>query len=163
MLRARSVWYRGLGKRFTFGLNSKFGYGDGYGDLRELPFYKNFYAGGARSVRGFEGRSLGPRSKDPSKDALGGSKRIVFGGELKFPVPGMLDSSDKRLALFLDAGQVYASGESVDLGDLRYASGIAFEWMTVIGPLAFSYAVPLNEEPDDDLEQFQFTLGGLFR
>ena len=160
---ARGVWYRPIGKNLTFGLNGQLGYGAGYGELDALPFYKNFYAGGARSLRGYKARSLGPRSIGTDKQSLGGSKRIVFGSELKFPVPGMDDSRDKRLSLFVDGGQVYSQAQSVDVSDFRFSTGLAFEWMSAIGPIAFSYAIPFNDSLEDDVEHFQFTLGGLFR
>ena len=160
---ARSVWYRPIGKNLTFGLNGQLGYGAGYGELDTLPFYKNFYAGGARSLRGYKARSLGPQSVGTGKQSLGGSKRVVFGGELKFPVPGMEDSRDKRLVLFLDGGQVYSKKESIDVSDFRFSTGLAFEWMSAIGPIAFSYAIPFNDSFEDNVEHFQFTLGGLFR
>ena len=160
---ARSVWYRPIGKNLTFGLNGQLGYGAGYGELDTLPFYKNFYAGGARSLRGYKARSLGPQSVGTGKQSLGGSKRVVFGGELKFPVPGLEDSRDKRLVLFLDGGQVYSKKESIDVSDFRFSTGLAFEWMSAIGPIAFSYAIPFNDSFEDNVEHFQFTLGGLFR
>ena len=160
---ARGVWYRPIGKNLTLGLNGQLGYGAGYGELDALPFYKNFYAGGARSLRGYKARSLGPRSIGTDKQSLGGSKRIVFGSELKFPVPGMDDSRDKRLSLFVDGGQVYSQAQSVDVSDFRFSTGLAFEWMSAIGPIAFSYAIPFNDSLEDDVEHFQFTLGGLFR
>ena len=160
---ARSVWYRPIGKNLTFGLNGQLGYGAGYGELDTLPFYKNFYAGGARSLRGYKARSLGPQSVGTGKQSLGGSKRVVFGGELKFPVPGLEDSRDKRLVLFFDGGQVYSKTESIDVSDFRFSTGLAFEWMSAIGPIAFSYAIPFNDSLEDNVEHFQFTLGGLFR
>lgn len=42
------------------------GYGDGYGQATELPFYEHFFSGGFGSVRGFEANTLGPRSTPPS-------------------------------------------------------------------------------------------------
>jgi outer membrane protein insertion porin family len=54
---------------------------------------------------------------------------------------------------------VYGAGEKLDLGELRYSSGLAFNWFAPIGPISFSYAVPLNEQTGDRLEKFQFTLG----
>ena len=47
---------------WTLRLRGELGYGDGYGDATELPFYEHFYAGGFGSVRGFESNTLGPRS-----------------------------------------------------------------------------------------------------
>lgn len=50
-----------LFRDFTLRLKTKLGYGDGYGDMDELPFFENYYAGGFGSVRGFERSTLGPR------------------------------------------------------------------------------------------------------
>jgi outer membrane protein insertion porin family len=47
---------------WTFHVRTELGYGDGYGDTSELPFYENFFAGGFGSVRGYESNTLGPRS-----------------------------------------------------------------------------------------------------
>jgi outer membrane protein insertion porin family len=47
---------------WTLRLRGELGYGDGYGDTTELPFYEHFYAGGFGSVRGYESNTLGPRS-----------------------------------------------------------------------------------------------------
>ncbi len=41
---------------------TELGYGGGYGDTNELPFYENFFGGGFGSVRGYQSNTLGPRS-----------------------------------------------------------------------------------------------------
>lgn len=146
----------------SFKAKVELGYGGAYGDTEALPFFKNYFAGGSSTVRGFESRSLGPR--DPlSNDSVGGNRRILGNTELLLPMPGMADSKAVRLSLFVDAGMVYGSGEKIELSELRYSTGLAFNWFAPIGPLSFSYAVPLNDKPGDETEAFQFTLGVPFR
>ena len=152
--------YWEMARQVSFRVKGELGYGQGFGSTEQLPFFRNFYAGGPTSVRGYESRSLGPR--DPiSGDPEGGNKRIVLNSELYFPLPGTDEESRKsmRLSLFVDGGWVYGEGETADLGELRYSTGMAFNWFSPIGPLMFSYAFPLNAKSDDQTEQFQFTLG----
>ena len=162
-LTLRGRWYRPLGDNLTLNIRGVAGYGDGYGDLNKLPFFRNYYAGGSGTVRGYGPRSLGPRTSDSSDDPLGGSKRINATTELYFPVPGLDNSKNQRLSLFVDAGQVFSSNQSVDLAELRYSAGITFHWFTAVGPMSLSYAMPFNDEPTDDIKQLQFTLGALYR
>ena len=96
-------------------------------------------------------------------DPLGGDKRLLANVELLFPFPGAGESKDKRLSVFLDAGQVYGPDEDVEFADIRYSVGLAFNWYSVVGPISISYGIPLNEEPEDDIENLQFTLGTLLR
>ena len=49
-------------KTWTLRVRTELGFGDGYGDTTELPFYENFFGGGFGSVRGYESNTLGPRS-----------------------------------------------------------------------------------------------------
>ena len=60
----RQRYYRPLSPNFVFGFHGELGYLDVYGDTEETPFFQNFYAGGPRSLRGFESNTLGPRSTD---------------------------------------------------------------------------------------------------
>ena len=60
----RQRYYRPLSQNFVFGFHGELGYLDAYGDTEETPFFQNFYAGGPRSLRGFESNTLGPRSTD---------------------------------------------------------------------------------------------------
>ena len=60
----RQRYYRPLSSNFVFGFQGELGYLNAYGDTEETPFFQNFYAGGPRSLRGFESNTLGPRSTD---------------------------------------------------------------------------------------------------
>jgi len=54
-----------LSRNYVFGFNIDLGYTKAFGDTEETPFFRNFYAGGPRSLRGFESNTLGPRSTNP--------------------------------------------------------------------------------------------------
>lgn len=150
--------YIPLSKTFTLMFNGDFGYADGYGDSTSLPFYKNFYAGGVNTVRGYKAGSLGP--KDTNGDSLGGTRRVIGNAELLWGVPGMEKSL--RLGLFFDAGQVFGQGQDIDFGDLRYSTGISAAWISPVGPLKFSFGQALNKQEGDKPESFQFQLGTTF-
>jgi len=156
-LNARHLMYIPLTRLTTLSLNLDLGYGDGYQDFDELPFFENFFAGGTRSVRGFEDNTLGPR--DSNGDPIGGDFKTVGNIELIFPPPFFADTNSIRLTAFLDAGNVYERYEDFDSGDLRYSVGLGAIWLSPLGPLTFSIAQPLNEGDDDDTQPFQFTVG----
>jgi len=142
----------------TLMLNGEIGYADGYSG-KPLPFFKNFYAGGVGSVRGFETASLGPR--DLNGDVLGGDRRLVGNMELLFPMPGYKEKN-VRLALFTDVGNVWGPGEKVQAKDLRAGAGIAISWDSPVGPLRFSFGTPIKSKEGDKIERFQFQLGKIF-
>lgn len=136
---------------------SRLGYGNGYGDSDGLPFLKNFFAGGIRSVRGYQYNTLGPKDGD---DNIGGNVLVTGTAALQFPMPGIKETDQARLSVFTDVGQVYA--DELKLDDLRYSAGLALAWMTPIGPLSFTYAAALNSETGDETEGFQFSIGSSF-
>ncbi len=152
--------YFPLNSKFTLMLNGEVGYADGYsGD--GLPFYKNFYAGGVTSVRGYKASSLGPITNSDGTDyRIGGNRRVIANAELLWGIPGMEKSF--RMGWFFDAGQVYGQGEKMDLGELRYSTGLSAAWISPVGPLKFSYGMPLNKQDTDKTESFQFQLGTTF-
>ena len=153
-------WYFPITNDFTLMLNSELGIGDGYNG-KPLPFFKNFFAGGNTSVRGYNVSSLGPR--DSNNRALGGNKRFVGNIELLFPMPFMKTERTLRLSAFLDGGTVWGSGGLLPGREgLRYSAGIAITWVSPFGPLKLSFAQPLNDKPGDSLQRFQFQLGQTF-
>ncbi len=147
-----------LTRQYTLMLNGEFGIANGLNG-QPLPFFKNFYAGGATSVRGFDTSSLGPIDVTTG-GALGGNKRLVGNAEFMFPMPGLGLDKSVRLAAFLDGGQVWAAGEH--MGTLRYSTGMAAYWSSPMGPLKFSLAKPLNAQPNDKLQKLQFQMGTTF-
>lgn len=63
-------FYQPLFGDFVLALRANIGYGDGFGNTDNLPFFNNFFAGGLATngiVRGFDENSLGPRSTDPQR------------------------------------------------------------------------------------------------
>jgi outer membrane protein insertion porin family len=149
-----------LNKKFTLMMNGEVGYADGYAD-KGLPFYKNFYAGGVNSVRGYKAGSLGPIDVDNGNEyRVGGNSRVVANAELLWGLPGMEKSL--RMGLFFDAGQVFGKDKTPSISGLRYSTGLSAAWISPVGPLKFSFAVPLNDEEGDKTESFQFQLGSTF-
>lgn len=148
-----------LSRDYTLLLNGELGYANGY-DGKPLPFFKNFYAGGPGSVRGYESSSLGPR--DASDAVLGGNSRVVGNIELLMPIPGMEKEKSTRLSTFIDAGGVYGQGDLPGSAGIRSSVGAAFTWLSPVGPLKFSYAWPINRQEVDRVQNFQFTLGQMF-
>jgi outer membrane protein insertion porin family len=156
----RQQRYVPLTRNLTLEMSADIGFGDGYGDFDELPFFENYFAGGVRSVRGFEDNSLGPL--DSKNNPIGGSMKLVGGAELFFPVPFLEASNSYRMSAFFDIGNVYDGVDSFDASDLRYSVGLGGIWLSPMGPLAVSIGFPLNDESDDEVQNFQFTFGSFF-
>ncbi|MCH7304095.1 outer membrane protein assembly factor BamA [Acinetobacter sp. NIPH 1869] len=104
------------------------GYGKlGYGN--DLPFYKNFYAGGYGSVRGYDNSSLGPKypsvifqetkQNDLDPEEVGGNALVQFGTELALPLPFKGDwTRQVRPVLFAEGAQVFDTQCDVPRGNV---------------------------------------------
>jgi outer membrane protein insertion porin family len=145
---------------YVFSFKGDIGYGDSYGDTEEFPFFENFYAGGPKSVRGYEENTLGP--KDSTGRPLGGNLRLIAGAEVILPVPFLRDLKSFRISGFFDAGNVYGVDEDFDVGELRYSAGIAGIWVSPFGLLSASVAAPIGDKDGDETQPFQFTFGTNF-
>ncbi len=170
----RGQKYFPLADSWSLKFKTDLGYGDSLSSKYEsLPFYENYYSGGLSSVRGYRSSSLGQRTTKnngiKTDNALGGNILMEASAELIFPIPFVEDQRSMQASLFFDAGNVYSSHcfvasckTGVDFSTMNYSVGVSFTWITMIGPLAFSLAAPINEQPDAKSEVFQFSLGQTF-
>ncbi|HEX4927027.1 MAG TPA: outer membrane protein assembly factor BamA [Burkholderiales bacterium] len=153
-LRYQHQYYRPITRRTTLLLGGELGYAGGIGGL-PLPFFKNFYAGGPDSVRGYRPFSLGP--KDELGNATGGNRSITASAQVLFPMPGAAQDPSLRLSWFVDGGNVFI--DRYELSEMRFATGLALFWSSPMGPLKLSFAQPLNAQSTDKVQRLQFTFG----
>jgi outer membrane protein insertion porin family len=163
---------------WRFRINSELSYGDAFGETTALPPFRNRYAGGPGSVRGFKESYLGPI--DSQGNPYGGNLLFASQFELIIPTPAKIAGST-RIALFYDIGNVFSTGGvsfydklgdpieyDFDYSRLKKSVGLGVEWLAPLGLLRFSYAVPLNEDAEtdryfgDNVESFQFSIGNAF-
>ncbi|MGH8363077.1 MAG: outer membrane protein assembly factor BamA [Gammaproteobacteria bacterium] len=156
-----------LFKGFIYGINGEADYGAPYGRTATYPPYKNFFVGGADTVRGWQVATLGP--KDSYGFPFGGRADVWVQNELIFPnfaksddTSGTAGTGSSRWALFIDAGNAFADPGDFRWNRMRVSAGLAATFLTPLGAMKFSYAFPLNPKPGDLTERFQFTLGTYF-
>jgi len=171
-LQVQSEFYKPLDEnnKFTLKLRGGLGYADDYGG-EDYPFFKNFFMGGVRSVRGYRTSSIGPKYFNTYAGrwfTSGGTKSVLASAEIFFPVPGVKSSDAFRLSAFFDAGGVFATNDSVGTttqysqGEMRYSMGFGLQWNSPFGPLQVSIAEPLNDDGKDRVQKFQFGMGSTF-
>lgn len=155
-------YYHPVYKGFIVHFYGDFGYGDGYKTYTTLPFFKNYYAGGVGTVRGFEGNTLGPRGicvpeSGPNcvSSPIGGNILTAASAELILP---SLITQRVRTALFIDGGNVFAS--RFQGNQLRYSMGVAFRVvLPIVGQMEFYVAKDLKDKPGDRRRTFDFSFG----
>lgn len=176
--------YRPLNRWLVLKIGAELGYGDSYGKTRDklcydrdddgliipatgeacgLPFFRNFFAGGPQSVRGFEANTLGPYyqfGEQSYRQPLGGAVKTAGTFELLFPT--LFDGRGTRLSAFVDYGNVFASPGDFDANELRVSTGLALQWQSPMGPIGISWAFPIRKKDTDRIERLQFSFGGQF-
>ena len=142
-------------KRFVLAGRTKVG--SIVGESREdIPANKRFYAGGGDSIRGYPFQKVGPL--DDNHDPLGGRSVLEVNAEFRARVWGNFG-----LVPFVDGGNVYTQVYPDLSEELRWAAGIGARYVTVIGPVRFDIAFPLNPpRAVDDPFQFYISLGQAF-
>ena len=177
--------YVPLGRWFTLSINADLGFGDSFGDTTSIAPFKQYFAGGPNTVRGFKEDTLGPI--DSRGNPYGGNMLVAAQTEIILPMPQKW-ASRARFTAFFDVGNVFSTGGvdfwgppgfpgpnggvptgyKFDADELKQSVGIAAQWLAPMGLFRFSYAFPLNDSERtpfrfaDQVEQFQFSIGGAF-
>ena len=153
--------YHSFSKGNILSFNGELGYGEAYGKY-PFPITKNYYVGGIGSVRGYAPGSLGPtyvNTYTGLNQPTGGQSKIVSNVEYTVPVPGSGVDKTLRVFGFVDGGNVY--NENINLV-LRYSYGLGLSWISPLGPLKFSYGIPIKSLPTDNVQRLQFQVGTAF-
>ena len=165
--------------RFTLQLGADVAYGMDIGETTALPPYRQFYAGGPDTVRGYKESRLGPQ--DDYGRPFGGNLKVTGRAEVLIPLPQKFQTS-ARLSWFYDIGNVFSTGDrylflgrsgqpvkyEFEYDKLKHSTGLAVQWLAPLGVFRFSYAIPLNAYKGDantypdEVEKFQFSVGQAF-
>jgi outer membrane protein insertion porin family len=141
---------------------------------RQLPLLDGFF-GGPQLVRGFAPNGFGPRVVTPgvSQDNIGGNVYWTTTAELQAPVPFITADAGLKMALFSDAGSLWATNASsaASLASLspaqqianspaiRASVGASLIWDSPFGPLRVDYAYPIAKQSYDVTQRLNFSAG----
>ncbi|OBS09868.1 hypothetical protein Thpro_020918 [Acidihalobacter prosperus] len=117
-------------------------------DINALPATLRFFAGGARSVRGYAYQSLGPT--DSQGVVVGGRYLAVGSLEFDHHLAGQF-----YWAMFYDAGNAFDNWPFT----LRRGAGVGLRWHSPLGPIRLDIATPLNPPPGASRFVIQVSMG----
>ncbi|NKA17206.1 MAG: outer membrane protein assembly factor BamA, partial [Alphaproteobacteria bacterium] len=112
-------------------------------------------------LRGFEPRGVGPVDRN---DHIGGNNLMTLSLKSSFPNP-IPENFRANSFLFLDIGNVWGVDYSSLISDsskIRSSTGLALDVVSPIGPLTFSYSIPLSKASTDKEQNFTFNIGSTF-
>ena len=145
------------------------GLGIGLIEISKLPFHDKFFAGGDRTVRGFDSNSLGPLRNNTTCtaktcDAIGGDFLAVIQSNWIFPPPPFLgeDQRNFRASLFVDFGNVFEDVGDFSYSELRGSFGIQANFRTPVGAVSLGFVDTFKSKEGDDTKPVIFSLGGAF-
>ena len=114
----------------------------------------------SRRLRGFESGKIGPKDGD---QYIGGNYATAL--NLNSTMPNIIfENENIDFNIFMDLANVWEVdyNSSLDSNKIRSSVGVAINWFSVIGPLSFSYAIPISESDTDITEKFRFQIGTSF-
>jgi outer membrane protein insertion porin family len=127
----------------VFEFSGRVGMVDAYGNSNKVPIFERYFAGGARSIRGYTERGVGPVDAN-TQDAIGGES--IFVGTMEYTIP-IIDVL--KFATFYDIGNVWAKYSDLGADKLYSGFGFGLRIKTPIGPMNLDYGIPLDTEPGE--------------
>lgn len=163
---ADAVYYQSIYEDFVASIGGSVGLVLPYNNA-SLRLNNLFFIGGD-TLRGFRVGGIGPRDAI-TRDALGGEYFYTATTELSFPL-----GLPKELGLFgkafVDVGSLWGlGGPAANLSTqvltsnlMRVSTGLGIQWVSPFGPIRIDYAIPLQKESYDKVENFRFSFGTRF-
>jgi outer membrane protein assembly factor BamA len=122
-------------------------------DTEKVPIELRLFNGGAHSVRSFQEREMGARSRSGGT-ALGGTMATTISAELSREIMSNLD-----VAIFADAGGIGLDGNILLPEDWRYAVGLGLRYKLPFGPLRVDYGWNPNQRSGEKMGTLHVALG----
>lgn len=145
---------REYSKNFYF-IQNQFGLAESFDNKLKT---KNAFSMGGLNFKGFLFRGIGPELNDIY---LGGNK--TFSSTIGYGNSFIFDGKDNiNYKLFYSLGSIWDSDYTNDDFELRSSLGISFDFLTQVGPLSFSYAIPIEKQDTDKERRFNFSIGTSF-
>jgi outer membrane protein insertion porin family len=134
---------------------------EAYGSTDQVPLSERLFAGGARTVRGFRYRWVGPKAEradgTPEVRPAGGQSLAVASAEYTVPIPGI---PKFRFATFYDIGNVWYDPYDFDLSKYAAGAGVGLRLDIPGFPMRFDYAWPVKkDDPRSRTENWSFWIG----
>ena len=127
----------------------------GFRTTNELPLSQRFFAGGGRTIRGFEQDTAGPLAAN--REPTGGNMLTILNLEYRFPVYKSLGA-----VVFFDYGSVFEQVSNFELDDMRESAGLGIRYKTPIGPLTLDWGYKLDRQPGESPSEFFISVGHAF-
>lgn len=147
-------WYYPINDTYHLGIGGFANWVSPSGDIRDLPVDLRVFNGGARSVRSFPERELGPAF---AGDPYGGDFSWAVNTELSRNITGSVTA-----VAFIDAGAVTGNYTGVPAGGVEFAAGLGIRLDLPIGPVRLEYGHNLTQDPGEPSGTWHFAIGTTF-
>ncbi len=147
VMQAQNVWIRTLYDRHRFVFRGNLGWIE-TNDFNMVPPDLRFFAGGDRSIRGYDYKSISP--KDSEGKLTGASKLATGSVEYQYNVTGKWWG-----AVFVDGGEAV---NDIKRSNFKTGAGVGVRWQSPVGPIKLDFAVPVGDDEEHGL-QFYIGLG----